>query len=103
MKMAKSGVAPKFEIETVHKVYDNDSGDYISVGPDADGLGLIENMLVEDGKIVSRMSMPREQAVLVVEAMQRALGLNQANSPIIASGFVPIGQTVGEHFLTDAP
>lgn len=33
---------PKFSKETLHRVYDDTTGDYLEIGPDADALDLIE-------------------------------------------------------------
>lgn len=32
----------RYEVEVMRKVFDNKNGGYISIGPDTDGLGLIE-------------------------------------------------------------
>lgn len=33
---------PKFSHETLHRIYDDETGDYLEIGPDADALDLIE-------------------------------------------------------------
>lgn len=35
-------IVKQYEIETTRRVYDNTNGGYISIGPDSDGLGLLE-------------------------------------------------------------
>ena len=45
-----------YSIETIYRVYNDKSGEYIEVGPDADGIGLIEvRMYTDDGKIGQRV------------------------------------------------
>jgi hypothetical protein len=59
-----------YSAETVRKVYDDSCGDHIYVGPDADGLDLVELRYVDSkGVISSRISMPKPLALLVAEAM----------------------------------
>lgn len=59
-----------FEIETVRKVFDNENGEHIVVGPDVDGLGL----LTIDGKdhYGGRLSMSPEMAIVLAEAIAAA-------------------------------
>lgn len=59
-----------FSSETHIKVWDDECGSYIQVGPDADSLGLIELRAIEsDGREHSRMTMVVEQAKLVADAI----------------------------------
>lgn len=37
----------KFSTEIIHKIYDDDNGVFIQVGPDADALGLLEIRTVD--------------------------------------------------------
>ena len=67
-------MADSYTLEFAIRVYNDTSGDYVYVGPDADGLGLIEIRYVEDEYIIhSRIRMPREQARLVAEAINKVL------------------------------
>lgn len=62
----------KFEIETMYHVYDNDHGQKISVGMDADSLGMVE--IVGDeyfGGKNSRICIEPEMALKLAEAITR--------------------------------
>lgn len=60
--------------ETVRQVWDDQNGDRIEVGPDRDGLGLVEIRYVDpDGKCGNSVSMTVEQARLVQEAFAEYL------------------------------
>lgn len=62
--------ADTYSVETVRKVYDDSCGDHIYVGPDADGLDLVELRYVDSkGVISNRISMPKTLALLVAEAI----------------------------------
>ena len=62
--------ADTYSVETVRKVYDDSCGDHIYIGPDADGLDLVELRYVDSkGAISSRISMPKTLALLVAEAI----------------------------------
>lgn len=62
--------ADTYTIETVRKVYDDSCGTHIYVGPDADGLGLIELRDVDSkGVVINCIPMPKPLALLVAEAM----------------------------------
>ena len=65
----------EFELETMHEIWGNDG--VIEVGPDRDGLDLIEIRLKEkmDGelKILARITMRPEQAQLVGLAITKYL------------------------------
>jgi len=62
--------AETYTVETVRKVYDDSCGDHIYVGPDAEGLDLVELRYVDSkGVISSRISIPKPLALLVAEAM----------------------------------
>lgn len=58
------GEPGKFEMETHHQIHNNRTGDCIKVGPDRDGLGLIE-IRSDDQDILLTI----EQAALVAEAL----------------------------------
>lgn len=63
----------KYETEVVRRIYDNDEGVYVEVGPDSDALGLVElrtgDKASEDyyGKL--RFTMTKEQAIAVGHAL----------------------------------
>jgi hypothetical protein len=68
---------PRFEMENLYEIWDNDCGGLIEIGPDRDGLGLIEiRYKNEQGKIVERMSFDKEQLKLVVEALSHFIDKN---------------------------
>lgn len=63
-----------FTAEKIVQVYNDEVGSYIYVGPDADGLDLVEiRSYFSDGKIEcggnARITMPPEQAILVARAI----------------------------------
>jgi hypothetical protein len=62
-----------FTLERHVRIYDDGTGDYIHVGPDSDGLDLIEVRQHDGGKEVARITMQPVQAKLLIEALQAAL------------------------------
>ena len=65
---------PNFTSESIIKVYDDSTGDYVYVGPDADGLDIVELRAVDKdnniyGKGAARITMLPEQAIMVAEAI----------------------------------
>ncbi len=59
--------------ENLFCVYDDKSGDYIEIRPDADALGLVEiksMIYVRNNLEEGRMTFTPEQALLVAEAMK---------------------------------
>lgn len=56
----------KYSIEIMREVWDDASGDHIEVGPDRDGLGMVELRYGKDGQ---RMSFPPEMAYLIARAI----------------------------------
>ena len=59
-----------FTSETVIQVWDDQHGDRVEVGPDRDGLDLVEIRCCDrDGKIGDRITMAPERAVLVAQAI----------------------------------
>lgn len=57
-------------LETIHQIWDNSSDERIEVGPDRDGLGLIEIRHVsKDGAIGNRIVLEDEQVPLLIEAL----------------------------------
>lgn len=63
----------KYELEQVYEIWD-ERGDCLEVGPDRDGLGLIEIRQRIGGKIRNRFSLEKEQAKLLIKALNRAVG-----------------------------
>jgi len=60
----------KFSLEQMFQIWDDGTGECIEVGPDRDGLGLIEiRYRLANGQIGNRIVMPKEQARLVVRAL----------------------------------
>jgi hypothetical protein len=61
--------------ERVIKIYNDKSGDYIYVGPDADGLDMVEIRDVDmRGPIMARFALTKEQALLVAKAINELYG-----------------------------
>ena len=61
----------KFEMETVREIWNDADKSCVEIGPDRDGLGLIEIRYREDtGKITQRISFPIAQARLLAIAVE---------------------------------
>lgn len=59
-----------FSLELSAKVWDDDHGCFIQVGPDSDGLDLVEmKQYNEDNKCTARMIMTKREALLLAEAI----------------------------------
>lgn len=64
-----------YTYERVIKIYNDKSGDYIYVGPDADGLDMVEIRDVDmRGPITARIAFTKEQALLVAQAIHELFG-----------------------------
>lgn len=64
----------KFSFETRYEIWNDDDGYVIKIGPDADGLGLIDVREIEaDGKEVARLTFLPEQAELIAKALLKAV------------------------------
>ena len=65
----------KYEIETMREIWpDRGSGEYIEVGPDREGTGLVEiRQKQHDGKISDRITMFLDCAFLVAESINRCV------------------------------
>jgi hypothetical protein len=63
----------RFDMEKIFRIYDGKFSDteYLEIGEDADGLGMIEFRLfsMETNKILDRMSIDIEEVPLVVKAI----------------------------------
>lgn len=55
-----------YEIEVVRKVFDNEIGKSIDVGPDKDGLGCIE---IDGGEEWGRIVIPPKHAIFLAKAI----------------------------------
>jgi len=56
--------------ERMYQVWDDKHGDRIEVGPDRDGLDLLEiRQYGDDGKLTASVTMTKERALLVAEAI----------------------------------
>ncbi len=62
-----------YTTERTLKVYNDNTGDYVSVGPDGDGLDLVELRQTDAGEMVARISMTHEQAEAFVIALKEYL------------------------------
>jgi hypothetical protein len=63
-----------WSLETMYEIWDDDSGDKIEVGPDRDGLDMVEiRWRTDDGKIAERMTFTQEAVPLLIEALTKAL------------------------------
>lgn len=59
-----------YTLETMKEIWDDKSGCHIEIGPDRDGLDLIEVRSIDDhGKIDARLSFTKEQASLIARAI----------------------------------
>jgi len=63
-----------WELETLRKIWNNKTGEHFEVGPDRDGLGIVEVRLkLADGKIIERLGMSKPAAKLVADAIYKAI------------------------------
>jgi hypothetical protein len=66
-------------IERFIRIYNDDTGDYFQVGPDSDGLELVE--LQDSSAPNLRFAMPQYMAVLVAKAILELYGEKNAAIP----------------------
>jgi len=60
-----------YTMELIRKIWNDKTGESLEVGPDSDSNGLVEVRSRDDqGKIMNRLSMTPEQALLVAEAIK---------------------------------
>lgn len=65
---------PRYTTETSVRIYNDESGDYIYVGPDSDGLDLV-SIYWSDGKTGELpVTMEKERAVLLAKAILNLYG-----------------------------
>ena len=66
---------PQYELETRYEIWNNSTGDLIKIGPDHDGLGLVEIQFFPNGQaledIARRVVLTPEQAELLAIAIDR--------------------------------
>lgn len=68
-----SGKTHVAEMETIRRVYDNRDGSYIEIGPDSDGIGLVEiRVKLPDGGGTTYVTMTNPTAQLVAKALLEA-------------------------------
>jgi len=68
----------KYTLERVIKVWDNEFGCHIYVGPDADGLGCAEIRYVDENNNISdRIAIPSEMMLKVAEAIIELYGVRR--------------------------
>lgn len=64
-------ISERYEIEKGYKIWDNQHGERVEIGPDGDGLNLVEIRYVNgEGTIIQRITMPYEMA----DKVHRAFG-----------------------------
>ena len=64
----------RYSLETVYKVCNDDTGEVIEVGPDPDGLDLVEiRSRIDDGTVTSSMTVTKDALPLLIEALTRML------------------------------
>lgn len=65
----------KFTLERMFEVWDDSTGECIEVGPDRDGLDLIEiRVRTKSHGVSDRLTMDKAQAVLVAKALLELTG-----------------------------
>jgi len=62
-------MAQGFSREIVHKIFNDQDGNHIEVGPDADTGDLLEIRQIEDGKVFARIVGYPEQLRLLAESI----------------------------------
>ncbi len=78
----------KYSLEIVYKVCNDDTGEVIEVGPDPDGLRLVEiRSLTDDGELGGNICVTEEALPLLIDALQRSLTSLQSRD-------------TAEHFVT---
>lgn len=61
----------KYTMETHSQIWNEDTGDYIKVGPDREGLGLIEIQFKQFGKTVD-VTLTRDQVDMLWKSLETA-------------------------------
>jgi hypothetical protein len=66
--------ASHHSLEAFYRVYNDQTGEHFSIGPDADGLEMVEIMFVDaNSKIGTRLQFNEEQLPLIIRALQMKL------------------------------
>jgi len=61
----------KYTVETKFQIWNDDHGDRLEVGPDSEGLGILEIRYVdEDNKVIDQILLDWEQARLLAEVLR---------------------------------
>jgi hypothetical protein len=61
-----------YSLETFQRIYDDQHGSYIQIGPDPDGLGMVAIRSYErDGKLEAYMVFTPEQVSLLTQALAK--------------------------------
>ncbi len=64
-------MSDRYSVDHSIKIWDDKRGDHIYVGPDRDGLGLLEiHRVLADGTSEGHLILTKEEAFLVATAMQ---------------------------------
>ncbi len=62
----------KYSLEKMFEIWNDTTGECLQIGPDRDGLDLIEIRMKDDtGKTNDRITMTKEQARLLADAIQQ--------------------------------
>lgn len=65
---------PMFSLETHFEIWNDVTGSCIKIGPDRDGLDLIEmSQIAHDGQIAATITITKEQASLLIEALEKSV------------------------------
>jgi hypothetical protein len=64
----------KYTTVIEYKIFDDDTGNYIRIGEDSDGLDLVEIFAVKDGQAGESILLSRELAKEVVKTLCKFLG-----------------------------
>ncbi len=76
-------------LEIVYRVCNDNTGEAIEVGPDPDGLGLVEiRSLTDDGQVGARFCVTQDALPLLIAALQRSLTAPAATAEAAATHFV---------------
>ena len=64
----------RYSMEITYSIYNDDTGEKLTVGPDGDGLDLISiKNISSDGNVGQELTITEEQAPLLIEAIQKRL------------------------------
>ena len=65
----------KFYLEKIIQVWNAETGEHIDVGPDQDGLDLVEIKIYDEtNHCTNNFTMPQEQALLLADAVYKLYG-----------------------------